>query len=268
MARTGNKGFTLIELLVVMSIISLLASVVLVSLTSARTKAKTGATIEFASTLERSAVPIGKWDFDACSGATAIDSSNNNYTLTSSAGAGTPVWSTEQVYGSGCSLSFDGATYIVSHPSFPNFSQSNFTISLWFKQSNTGAVFADGSSGVRIFGDGQIVLIDQSTNTYNYTNPPTTCAAGVWCHVAVTYKITAGVGTATEYINGKKISTATGILPLRVSSGIQIGGSSSTYQVFSGLIDNVRIFDTALLSQDIGKMYAEEAPRHTMASRE
>ena len=42
-----NRGFTLIELLVVISIVSLLASVVMASLNTARDKAKAAVTLQF-----------------------------------------------------------------------------------------------------------------------------------------------------------------------------------------------------------------------------
>src|SRR4051812_16794328 len=89
-----KSGFTLIELLVVISIISLLSSIVLSALNTARDKARTAAGRHFSAVISHVAgdQSLSMWELDDCSGASATDRSGNVNTLGL---VGTPTWQSD-----------------------------------------------------------------------------------------------------------------------------------------------------------------------------
>ncbi|AMV39250.1 Copper resistance protein CopC [Planctomyces sp. SH-PL62] len=71
-----------------------------------------------------------------------------------------------------------------------------------------------------------------------------------WSHLAVTFD-----GAATRfYVNGAQVATTAGSGTIKATDGaLQIGGDSYWGRYFNGLIDEVRIYDTALTQSQIKK---------------
>lgn len=270
-------GFTLIELLVVIAIIGVLASVVLVSLRGVREKARIAKARDFSQTIYHSigAFAVGIWKFDENSGNTAQDNSGyDNQGV---------IYGATRVAGiSGSALSFNGTSdYVdVGNGSSINFGPGiDFTIELWFnsrisdanerplvnKRSNAGPGYEINLryGYFKMFiGNGTQWLAGSPGNAPKY-------ATNIWNHGVVVFDRTNGV--ARFYLNGQpygapntfSISSVTGTLTS--TNNFLIGTYSATAGSASrtdGLIDEVRIYNSALGITKIQKHYADGLERH------
>ena len=214
---------------------------------------------------------VGHWPLDETGNtSTATDATGaNDGTLTSFPADPTPSWVTGQVSGG---LDFDGTDDYVHMGNVSLVSQSmtvagwiyidtlteNPTIlskydgsdpnrEFWLRVTGAGAaelrVSDDGTSGA-----GSMVTVTSTTNL----------STGQWYHLAGTFDHS--TGTAEIYINGSLNNTATdaGVTGVHNGGGdpLRIGRTdSSGVQNTDGVVDDVRIYDTALSAEDVYSLY-------------
>lgn len=273
-----RSGFTLIELLVVISIISLLSSIVLASLNTARGKGSLAAAKTFAQSLDNaiSNQAVGWWDFDECSGSVVGDKSgyNNTGTIYNSGG-----FSSNTPTGVGCSLSFNGSTSYIdiagsnSSTAALNITGSSITMASWVLISGSGSrqILEKANStlgtgrqyGMYITGSNNSLGCNIVTSSTPYDAAGGSISAGLWHHVACVYD----GSKVSYYVDGQLIASnaLTGTIvaqPADVTIGAFTTGPQS---FFSGNLESVRIIPSALVASDIQRLYASEAPRFGIA---
>jgi len=216
--------------------------------------------------------PVGWWKFDECQGNIAYDWSGIGNTGTIIIGAsgtqnslgtcqvGTSAAWTNGVSGkTNSSLNLDGTDDYVWIGNNSLFCPSNITVSSWFKapSNSTGTIIRNRGSG---FG---LSLASGTVNTYVYqatgsnlgTSTSTTYGNNLWHNAIMTYD-----GTAIKiYIDGilknSQIGTGTGTI---YCSGNALGiGRDADYSgsYFNGQIDDVRIYNYALTSEQVKQIY-------------
>jgi prepilin-type N-terminal cleavage/methylation domain-containing protein len=255
------KGFTLIELLVVISIISLLTSVVLASLNSAREKARLSAGLHFSTYTYRAfgADAVLIWDFDESSGNVIdISGNNNNGVFINSA-----TRSSDTPYTRGSSVSLNGSTQYVNAPDSSSLNVTGaITLAAWIKPTAIGGdyktilskrVSSSPTSYQMYLGDINGVLSYYNGTQYRSGYVPRT---NVWTHVAVTLN----GGKLTMYADGKEVYSTTGVAAPNSTTGtfsVGVPGSYTAAEYFQGYIDDVRVYTQSITATEIKSIYAQ-----------
>jgi chitodextrinase len=198
---------------------------------------------------------VAAYSFDAGSGSTAADVSGNGNTGT----IANAIWSTAGH--AGAALSFNGSNAWVTVPDAPALDlTTGMTLEAWVKPTKLGAwrtalikeapsqseltygLYASTDTGPP---SGNVLVGSPPDTFLRGTSTP---ALNTWTHVSATYDGSTlrvyvnGVQQASRAVSGA-ISTSTGAL--------RIGGNSVWGEYFSGLIDDVRVYNRALSASEL-----------------
>lgn len=194
---------------------------------------------------------VAAYNFDEGAGTLLVDmSGNKNSGIVSGA-----TWSTQGKYGS--ALSFNGANSVVSIPDASSLDLTNtLTLEAWVKPTALGgwrSVLLKESPGNLTYA--LYANTDTNRPSAEIANPVNTDVRGyaqlalnTWTHMAATYDGT----TLRYYSNGTLVGSKTVRGTITTSNGaLKIGGNTIWGEYFNGLIDDVRIYNTALSQQAI-----------------
>ena len=194
---------------------------------------------------------VAAYAFDAGSGSTVADTSGNgnNGTITNA------TWSTSGKYGD--ALKFNGTSALVTIPNAASLQLSTgMTLEAWVNPSTVNSNWRD----VVYKGNDNYYLSATSTNagvpdagmiaggSYADAFGTSKLKVNTWSFLTETYD----GSTLRLYVNGTQVASTAHTGTIATSTNpLQIGGDSIYGQFFTGLIDNVRVYNVALTAAQI-----------------
>jgi len=264
-----EKAFTLIELLVVIAIVGIIAGLAVVSMSGATEAARIAKAKSFSSSVRNSLLGnrISEWKFDEGAGTTTVDAiGSNNGDLTGHA----PTWMTEASCVSGKCLQLNGTTYVDCGSDNSLNITDQITVSVWVNIDSYGSGSARTaiSKWSSVAGGRQYMLsvYPDKANFYirrSDDGATISLAGNAVIQLNSWYNITGvfngSAQTMVIYVNGTKDNTLSSGVPAAMASTASkliIGGyNSGSSERFSGLIDEVRIYNAALTASVIRDQY-------------
>ena len=227
---------------------------------------------------------ISRWNFEAGSGTTAADVSGYSNDA-SIVGLNEGVaWSTSGKYGGGIAFSGDTDTYIDVGTNEEYLENNLFSISLWFKSASSSQMkllskgFSSYGNGYMLELNGGELIFGVGGGSESASVQLTTSTSGsfdddAWHHAMVVFDEINGL--VTIYADGAAASIAKVGSTCGTISGTDLDISSCTVnmgpnatgdlvmgrldsgasQAFSGLLDEVRVFNRAFSSTEVDYLY-------------
>jgi len=262
-------AFTLIELLVVIAIIGILSALIIVGMNSTTQKATIAKTQVFSNSLRNSLMGnlVSEWRLDNGSGTTATDSwsGGNTGTLTgfadTTAGYGdthTSGWMSSSNCISGACLKFDGTDDYVNCGNGPSLDITTaITLSAWVKTVNSATVQMIAEKAPSPYSNGYNILSSsgqlQGRIYPNSISSTAVLSNGIWHYVVMSNQIITNGWNL--YFDGVNVAQQNGVAILTNAEMFYIGARASTQIPFTGLIDEVRIFNAAMSTSQIQQNY-------------
>ncbi|MFA5249091.1 MAG: LamG-like jellyroll fold domain-containing protein [Candidatus Paceibacterota bacterium] len=249
-------GFTLIELLVVVAIVGILAGMVVVNMTGATDSARMAKSKSFSGSIRSSLLMerSSEWNLDEGSGATATDGVGiSNCVL-----IGSPVWKTGADCVSGSCLQFNGSNTYANCGADPSLTPASITLETWAKPA-TMPTWMGIISNMSTWGTGFSLQMGTAQNiaimvSGSYLQTTWRPEVNKWYHIVATHDSQTNLNVL--YVNGKEERRSTQAISYESDPKTYIGVfyTPSTL-VFSGTIDEVKIYNKALTSSQIKNSY-------------
>lgn len=200
---------------------------------------------------------IGYWKLDEGYGGSVSDSSAQKISGTLGVGSSAPSWSENGKYGK--TLSFDGNDFVSFGSTTLNSAiddAQDFTVTAWIKPtavSGNQTIFGDRySSGMTILLSGNKLMHDMDDD--NVTGN-ISISAGVWTHVAVTFKGADASHISKLYVNGVFDNSGVNHNIGVSTAALYLGHERRFSFNFTGLIDEVKVYNGVLTGEEIKQDY-------------